>query len=93
MSDDEFFSPYGPIHNPAHRFAHLPEPTRKWLEQLREDDIKEMVDAIRFWRTVKAGSWIIKWAMGIFLATFLGVVAFGEAILKVWTWFGRGGPH
>lgn len=91
MTDgDEFFSPYGPIGNPSKRFAHLPEPTREWLEQLREDDIREINDALRFWRAIRAGSWLIKWSVGLFLAMFLGIVAFGEAIQKLLSWISLG---
>ena len=93
MSDDEFISPYGPIGNPADRFAHLPEPTRKWLEQLRADDIEEINEAVRFIRSIKAWGWITKWMVGVFLAIFLGIVAFGEGIQKLLGWFSLGGRH
>lgn len=41
----------GPIHNPVDRFAHLPELTRKVLDDLREDDIDEIKEAVRFMRS------------------------------------------
>lgn len=88
---DDAPSPFGPIANPADRFAHLPEPTRKWLEQLREDDISEITEAVQLVRSIRAWGKITKWLIWTAVATFLGVVGFGEGILKVLGWFAHGG--
>jgi hypothetical protein len=73
-------------HNPVDRFNQLPESTRRWLENLRDDDIKEMEEERKFYRTVQT---IIKFNkyLGVFIiATFIGAVQFGEAIQKFISW-------
>ena len=35
-------SRFGPFTSPVDRFSHLPEATRKWLEDLREEDLDEI---------------------------------------------------
>ena len=86
--DDDFAHLY---HNPVERFGQLPETTRQWLENLREDDIKEMEEERKFYRTVKM---IIKFNkyLGMFIiATFIGAVQFGEAIQKFVNWLVHAG--
>jgi len=70
----------GPIANPVDRFAHLPEETRKWLEQLREDDITEIHEVIKFMREVKTVGKFGKWALITIVSTFTGAVLLGEKI-------------
>jgi hypothetical protein len=90
---DEEAGPNGPIPNPVNRFGHLPEPTRRWLESLREDDIKEMIDGVKMSRAIKSWGRITKWLIVTFVAIFLGIVGFGEGILRVWGWINHGGPR
>ena len=80
-----------PIYNPVERFGHLPEPTRQWLENLREDDIKELNDAVRFYRTAKAVGRFNKWLIITVVTLFIGAAAFGEALLKFWVWISHVG--
>lgn len=79
------------IHNPVERFAHLPEPTRKFLEDLREDDITDLNDAVRFYRNAKTIGRFNAWLIMSALATFGAFVAFGEAIRKILGWTSPGG--
>jgi hypothetical protein len=76
----------GPVANPVDRFAHLPEPTRKWLESLREDDVKDLAETVRMMHSAKTigkfGKWLI---VTIFVALVSGVAA-GEAIVKIFKW-------
>jgi hypothetical protein len=72
-------------HDPVERFGQLPEPTRQWLERLREEDIKELNDAVRFYHATKAGGRFVKWLMITIVAIFVGAAAFGEALQKLWT--------
>jgi len=81
----------GPIMNPVDRFAHLPEPTRKWLETLREDDLAEINDAIKFYRTARTLGRFGKWSIISAVAFFITVSQLGEAVQKIWTWFGHWG--
>ena len=81
--DEGYAQPYK---NPVERFWQLPEPTRQWLEDLREDDIKELIDAIKFYRTARAVGRFNKWLIITIVTIFIGAAGFGEAILKFWVW-------
>lgn len=88
--EDRYLHQYN---NPVERFAQLPEPTRQWLENLREDDIKQLNEAIRFYDAARVGGRFIKWLIITVVAIFVGAAAFGEAIQKIWTLIsGRGHP-
>ncbi len=79
--DDDYAHLY---HDPVERFGQLPEPTRKWLEDLRKEDIKELNDAVRFFHATKAGGKFVKWLMFMIVTIFVGAAAFGEALQKLW---------
>ena len=83
--------PHGPISNPVDRFAHLPEPTRRWLEDLRQDDINKIIEAVKFWNTMRSWGKVTKWLILTMVAVFLGAMAVGEGILKLLGWIARGG--
>ena len=76
-----------PIANPVDRFAHLPEETREWLENLRGEDITELRGAIQFMREVKTVTKFGKWALMTVIATFTGAVLLGEKIAVAWKFF------
>ena len=76
-----------PVNNPVDRFAHLPEETRQWLEQLREDDISEIREVIKFMREVKTLTKFGKWALITVVSTFTGAVLLGEKIAVAWKFF------
>lgn len=71
------------FHNPADRFGQLPEPTRQWLEKLREGDLEDLAEAMRFYHDFKSfrrfGRWLILTVVGVFVVS----VQFGEAIQKL----------
>jgi hypothetical protein len=79
------------ITNPVNRFAHLPEPTRKWLEQLREDDLSDLNEAVRFYHNIKTVGRFNKWLIITVVASFVVAVQFGEAIQKAFNWIVRSG--
>jgi hypothetical protein len=79
------------ITNPVDRFAHLPEPTRHWLEQLREDDLADLNEAVKFHHSVKTIGRFGKWLIITVVASFVAAVQFGEAIQKALGWILRGG--
>jgi hypothetical protein len=82
---------HGPINNPVDRFIHLPRPTRRWLESLREEDIRDIEEAAEFLHKTKTIGKFGKWLVITFVAIFVGMVQFGEAFVKGLTWFlGKG---
>lgn len=87
---DKFVSPFGPIPNPVDRFAHLPEPTRKWLESLREDDLQDIIGAVQLFHRAQIILRFGKWTAATILAALIAGVAAGEAIQKVLAWIARG---
>ena len=76
-------------HDPVERFGQLPESTRQWLEDLRPDDIKEMEEERKFYRTFKTVIKFNKYLGMFIIAIFVGAVQFGEAIQKFITWIGH----
>lgn len=88
---DDAYDPEEPFHSPVRRFDQLPPDTRRFLEQLRKEDIEKINKAVRFYNLLetvgKFNSWLIVGAMTIFI-TF---AAFGEAIRKVLGWMASGG--
>jgi hypothetical protein len=83
-------TPFGPITNPVDRFAHLPEPTRKWLESLREDDLKDIIESVQLYHRARIIARFGKWTLATILATFIAGVAIGEGIQKILGWIVRG---
>jgi hypothetical protein len=79
------------FHDPVERFGQLPEKTRHWLENLREDDIKELKDAVSFYRTARAVGRFNKWLIITIVTIFIGAAAFGDALLKFWAWISHAG--
>lgn len=84
--NDDLVSPFGPIANPVDRFGHLPEPTRKWLEGLREEDLNELTEIRQLMHRAKIIGRFGKWIVATMLAALLGGVAIGEAIAKILNW-------
>ncbi len=79
------------FHSPVRRFHQLPEPVREFLEQLREDDINEIKEAIRFQRSAKVVGKFSKWLIISVATALVGAVAFGKAILDALSWIAPGG--
>lgn len=79
------------IHNPVDRFAHLPEPTRKFLEQLREEDIKDILEAARAVKSTKTFGKVMRWSIISVVGFFVAASQFGEAVTKLLHWMNLGG--
>ena len=77
--------------NPVERFGQLPEPTRQWLENLRQDDIKDLNDAVKFYHATAAGGKFIKWLAIAVVAIFVGSAALGHAVQDLWGWIFKAG--
>lgn len=88
--DFDDISPHGPVANPVDRFTHLPEPTRRWLEQLRDDDLKDLTEAIRFHHSAKTVGRFMKWLILSAAAIFGLAAQFGEDIRKLFGLFFHG---
>ncbi|MHC3941659.1 hypothetical protein [Paenochrobactrum sp. BZR 201-1] len=76
-----------PTANPAHRFNELPKETQDFLSQLREDDIETLKDGLRLVIAMRTVGTFMKWLIVGILGMVVGVVMFGEAVLKIVTWF------
>jgi hypothetical protein len=74
---------HGPIMNPVDRFVHLPEETRKWLEQLRPEDLKDLDEARRFHHDAKAVGRFAKWLVLGVAGAFLLAAQFGDSVGKL----------
>lgn len=91
MANDEGDNEHGPIYNPVNRFAHLPKSTREWLESLREADIDEIKEAVKFYHATRTIGKFWKWLIITVIGVFIGAMQFGEAIIKILSWvFGKG---
>ncbi len=82
--DDDYTHLY---HNPIHRFGHLPETTRQWLEDLRPDDIAKIQEAVKFYNTARSVGRFNKWLILFVISTFIAAVAFGKSVAEFWAWF------
>lgn len=92
MPPDKKVLPDGEYANPVERFNQLPEPTRKWLEDLREDDIKQLNDLVRILNSSRILGGALKWVLLTMLAALMFGIQFGEAIARYWGLIKGGGP-
>lgn len=68
------------------RFEELPDHTKRFLKELREDEVKELSEVIDALRTIRRlGRWG-KWIAGSIIVGFVSVVLLGESIEKIWNW-------
>jgi hypothetical protein len=73
-------------HRPT-KMTDLPEYTQDFLIDLREEEIEELQEAIKFMRSVKTVSTFFKWFIITSVGIFVGAVSFGESIGKMRGWF------
>lgn len=73
--------------SPVNRMAELPEETREFLSQLREDDIKAMRDGLRLVTATMIVGKFVKWCIVGVLGIAVGIVMFGESVAKIAAWF------
>lgn len=72
---------------PVNRMAELPEETREFLAQLREDDIKTLKDGLRLVTATMIVGNFVKWVIVGILGIAVGIVMFGESVGKILAWF------
>jgi hypothetical protein len=74
---------FGPFDadEPARAFAQLPKKTRKWLTDLREEDIEEIERARKFMSDAEAAGRFTKWT----ILTLVGVFGGLYTMIQGWT--------
>ena len=72
---------------PVNRMAELPEETREFLSQLREDDIKALKDGLKLVNATLIVGAFVKWMIVGVLGIAVGIVMFGESVAKIVAWF------
>lgn len=72
------------------KFDDLPEKTKLFLSNLREDEVDTLNDGIRLVGSIKTVGTFIKWVIIGVLGTVSGVVMFAESIGKFLAWFKEG---
>lgn len=72
---------------PVNRMAELPEETREFLSQLREDDIQTLRDGLRLVNATLIVGNFVKWLIVGVLGVAVGIVMFGESVAKILAWF------
>lgn len=69
-----------PVRNPLDRYAQLPEVTRKWLEELREEDLSDLDLILLAFRRTTTLAWFVKWIIITITGSGMATVLFGEKI-------------
>lgn len=95
--DDDPPSRFGPVTSPLDRYAHLPSKTRKMLESipeevadfithLREEDVTDIQEFIRFGRSVRVLTRFGRGAVIFLVGGFTAAIVFGEKAALAWKW-------
>ena len=71
----------------AKRFDDLPEKTKEFLSNLRDDEVDTLADGIRLVSAMRTVGAFVKWLIVGILGLFLGVVMFAESVAKILAWF------
>jgi hypothetical protein len=71
----------------AKRFDDLPERTKEFLTNLRDEEIDTLTDGIRLVNAVRTVGTFIKWVIIGLLGILSGIVMFGETLMKIAVWF------
>ena len=71
----------------AARYSQLPEATREFLEELREQDVALLGDAINFMRSARTMGRFFRWSAILVVGFFVGTGALRDAIVRIWGWF------
>ncbi|MBN9600823.1 MAG: hypothetical protein J0G28_14280 [Afipia sp.] len=79
--------------NAAHRFDDLPEKTKDFLTNLREEEIDTLSDGIRLVGAIRTVGTFVKWVIVGLIGIFAGIVLFGESVMKILSWFRPIVPH
>lgn len=69
------------------RFDDLPEHTKEFLTNLRQDELATLSDGIRLVNAIRTVGTFMKWLIVGVLGFVVGVVMLGENIAKFLGWF------
>jgi hypothetical protein len=69
------------------KMIELPKHTQDFLIELREEEVDELMEAIKFMRSIKTVGKFVKWVIITAVGAFIGMVSLGESILKIKGWF------
>jgi hypothetical protein len=83
-------SSHGPFTSPLDRYAHLPEPTRIFLENLRKDDIQTLEGIIVSYRRAGIAGWLIKWLFVTAFTVAGSVALFSQHLATIFKFFTGG---
>lgn len=72
--------------HPVNRMAELPEETREFLAQLREDDIATLKDGVKLVNAIRTVGTFMKWMIVGLIGMVVGVVMLGESVAKIIAW-------
>ena len=72
------------------KFDDLPEKTKLFLSNLREDEVDTLNDGIQLVGSIKTVGVFIKWVIIGVLGIVSGIVMFAESIGKFLAWFKAG---
>lgn len=70
----------------AKRFEDLPDRTKEFLSNLRDDEIDTMNDGIRLVSAMRTVAVFFKWLLVGVGGMILGTVMLGESIVKIAAW-------
>lgn len=71
----------------AHKFDDLPQRTKDFLSNLRDDEIDTLNDGIRLVGAIRTVGTFAKWLIVGVIGIFAGVIMLGESISKIALWF------
>ena len=71
----------------ALRLIDLPEHTQKFLSELREEDVEELKESMKFIKNAKTVNRFLKWLVITAVGMFIATVSLGESIIKLKGWF------
>lgn len=74
----------------AKRYSELPEKTRQFIEDLRDEDVTLLKDGIRLVLALRTVSTFMKWVIITLVGAFIASVSLAESIMKALAWF-KGG--
>lgn len=78
--------PNGPVAGVVDRFGHLPESTRQWMEQLRQEDLDDWQQAMRVYRNIRVVWGFVRGVAVAVGSAFMAVVAISKAFPEAVTW-------
>lgn len=61
----------------------------EFLADMREEDVEQLKEAMRFHRSAKTVSKFARWLILAIIGVFMTASQLGEAARKAWLWLGR----